>query len=141
MASKRVVQKRSKQKAQPVKAGIERAAKRAGIRSRLPGTAPGEWGFTGPQFDGGEDLRKDTSAADLFALVFDADSHSRAMIDGAVQCAIDDFGLIEYAAARANFDAPWLLSRFAYRAHLRLKVAIEVQRRMSAARGAAGGES
>lgn len=107
--------------------GIQRTAERVGIAKNLT-----PWQLSGPPFDGGEDLRQDSTAADLFDVVFEGEAGPDGLLDGAIQCALDDFEIIEYAMADEENLAP-LVRRFARRANWRLKVAIEVDRRMRAA--------
>lgn len=90
------------------------------------------WVLSGPPFDG-EGIREPATAADLFTLVFDAEPNQvGGVLAGAIQCAIDAFELIGRAATEEENLAD-LLRRTAMRANLRLRVALEVDRRMRAA--------
>jgi hypothetical protein len=93
--------------------------------------------LTGAPYDGGEDLRKDTTPADLFALAFDAAKRGD-LLRGAIECALDDFEVLEHAIeGSSEHFATELLARFARRSNARLKIALEVDRRMKLVVGGA----
>jgi hypothetical protein len=98
--------------------------------------APSPFRLTGAAFDGGEELRKNSTPADLFHLVFDApNADSENFLEMAMACVSDDLELIR-AAASTDHCLDEVIVRVAQRNHYRIKVAIEVARRVNAARRA-----
>ena len=89
--------------------------------------------LTGAAFDGGEDLRSDCTAADLFSLVFDAPNGQHDdMLAQALACTCDDLDMIR-AAVLCDSPMDEVIERVASRAQYRIKVAVEVARRMQRA--------
>jgi hypothetical protein len=97
--------------------------------------APSPFSLSGAAFDGGEGLRRDCTPADLFHLVFDApNADSENFLEMAMACVSDDLELIR-AAASTGDCLDDVIVRVTQRNHYRIKVAIEVARRVNAARG------
>lgn len=90
--------------------------------------------YTGAAFDGGEGVREDCTAADLFRLVFEApdQGQARSFLTNVVSCAADDWALLQ-SAATGDMPSDEVLARVALRNEWRLRVAVEVADRMAAA--------
>lgn len=107
-------------------------------RSKTQGKAakapaePAAFKITRAAFDGGEGLRADCTPADLFSLMFEAPNGGDSFLADVLRCAADEFELLE-AAQHSDHPNETMLSRVCLRANWRIKVAIEVNRRMQAA--------
>jgi hypothetical protein len=92
-----------------------------------------QYKLTGAAFDGGEDLKRDCTAADLFHLAYAApNANEKDFLAMALACVGDDLELIAAAVAGAH-QLDEVIERTAMRACYRIKVAIEVAERVKAA--------
>lgn len=93
-------------------------------------------------FDGAEGIDPDATIGDLMHLLFEAPNRGpRGLLSDAKLCAADEADLISCAAVNGDGMLGDAISRVAFRVNWRVKVLMELDRRMRAAEQTAGGAS